>query len=129
MTGNPECQVAECLLPGVAPAATEALAGWAWPELPRSARHHVLFRGLLLMPEDEVLLYLFAGAAAEVRAVSEWVGLARRADCRLCGLGWRWGREGWRMSAPRRAARYQDGAPGIRNARPERHARPWKREE
>jgi hypothetical protein len=28
MTGNPECQIAECLLPGVALAATEALAGW-----------------------------------------------------------------------------------------------------
>ena len=50
------------------------------PELSRSARHHVLFRGLLLMPEDDVLPCLFAGAAAEVRAVSEWVGLARRAD-------------------------------------------------
>jgi len=123
--------MAECLLPGVAPVAPEALAGWARPELSRSARHHVLFRGLLLMPEDEVLLCLFAGAAAEVRRVSEWVGVARRADCRLCGAGRAVGAGG---VADERAS--AGGPPGIRagrrasrNARPERHARPWKREE
>jgi hypothetical protein len=130
MTGNPECQVAECLLPGVAPAAAEALAGWARPEPSRSARDLVLVRGLLLMPEDEVLPCPFVGAAAEVRAVSEWVGLARRADCGCMGLGWRWGREGWRMSAPGRAGRQVSGRGGGHPECAARTARrPWKREE
>ena len=63
-------QVAECLLPGVTPAIAEALGDRIRAELART-RSPVSFLGSLLMPEDEVLLCLFAGPIADVLAVSE----------------------------------------------------------
>ena len=63
-------QVAECMLPGVTEAAAEALADRVRAELAHSPSS-VSFLGSLLMPEDEVLLCLFAGPHAEVRAISE----------------------------------------------------------
>ena len=44
-----------------------------------------------LMPEDEVLLCLFAGAEAEVRAVSERAGLPFERILACVGVGWRTG--------------------------------------
>jgi hypothetical protein len=67
-------QIAECLLPGVNAALAEELGERIRTELARS-RSPVTFAGSLLMPEDEVLLLLFAGPVAEVRAVSERAGL------------------------------------------------------
>jgi hypothetical protein len=67
-------QVAECMLPGLTEAFAEALADRIKAELASSAGR-VSFLGSLLMPEDEVLLCLFAGPHAEVRAVSERAGL------------------------------------------------------
>jgi hypothetical protein len=67
-------QIAECLLPGITPAIAEALGNQVRAELARS-RSPVSFIGSLLMPEDEVLLCLFAGPLAEVRVASEGAGL------------------------------------------------------
>ncbi len=67
-------QIAECLLPGITPAIAEGLGDQVRAELARS-RSQVSFIGSLLMPEDEVLLCLFAGPLAEVHSVSERAGL------------------------------------------------------
>jgi hypothetical protein len=67
-------QIAECLLPGITPAIAEELGEQVRTELARS-RSPVSFVGSLLMPEDEVLLCLFAGPFAEVRTISERAGL------------------------------------------------------
>ena len=68
-------QVAECLLPGLTLRAAGELAGRITAELAARPRPGVRFLGSLLMPGDEVLLCLFCGAAADVRAVSERAGL------------------------------------------------------
>ncbi|HEX6932584.1 MAG TPA: hypothetical protein VF162_10605 [Streptosporangiaceae bacterium] len=80
-------QIAECLLPGITPETAEELGEQVRTELGRSVSP-VSFIGSLLMPEDEVLLFLFAGPFAEVRTVSERAGLPfeRILGCLL--LGW-----------------------------------------
>ncbi len=80
-------QVAECLLPGVTPAIAEALGDRVRTELARS-RSAVSFLGSLLMPEDEVLLCLFTGPLAEVRAISERAELPFERILGCVGLGW-----------------------------------------
>ena len=80
-------QVAECLLPGVSQAMAEALGVQVRAELARS-RSSVAFLGSLLMPEDEVLLCLFAGPPAEVRAISERAQLPFERILGCVGLGW-----------------------------------------
>lgn len=80
--------VAECLLPGVTPAIAEALAERVRAELAGSPEGTVVsFLGSLLMPEDEVLLCLFAGPQADVRAVSERAELPFERILRCVGLG------------------------------------------
>jgi hypothetical protein len=79
--------VAECLLPGLTPALAEAFGERLRAELDR-APNPVLFIGSLLMPEDEVLLCLFAGPAADVRALSERAGLPFERILRCVGLSW-----------------------------------------
>jgi hypothetical protein len=81
-------QIAECLLPGITPAAVAALGERVRAELARGAHRHVSFLGSLLMPEDEVLLCLFAGPAAEVRAVSERADLPFERILACLGFGW-----------------------------------------
>ena len=56
-------------------------------------RQIALFR---LMPEDEVLLCLFSGPEAEVRAVSERAGLPFERILACVGVGWRAGTRGGR---------------------------------
>ncbi len=85
-------QIAECLLPGITPAAAEALAGRVRAELAREA-HGVSFLGSLLMPEDEVLLLVFSGPAAQVRAVSQRAQLPFERILSCLGLGCWPGRE------------------------------------
>jgi hypothetical protein len=80
-------QIAECLLPGVTPAIAERLADQVRSELARSASP-VSFLGSLLMPEDEVLLCLFAGPFSEVRVLSERAGLPFERILRCVGFGW-----------------------------------------
>lgn len=81
--------MAECLLPGVTPAIAETLAGRVRAELARSpASGNVSFLGSLLMPEDEVLLCLFAGPLPEVRAISERADLPFERILRCVGLSW-----------------------------------------
>jgi hypothetical protein len=80
-------QVVECLLPGVTTEIAESLAGQVRSEL-ASSRSPVCYVGSLLMPEDEVLLCLFAGPPAEVRALSERAGLPFERILRCVGLGW-----------------------------------------
>jgi hypothetical protein len=89
--GHPdvEWQVAECLLPGVSRAGADALGRRVRLELARPAGCRVSFVGSLLMPEDEVLLCLFTGAQAEVRAVSERAGLPFERVLACLGIGWR----------------------------------------
>jgi len=49
--------------------------------------HRVSFLGSLLMPEDEVLLCLFTGPLAEVRAVSERAGIPFERILGCVGVG------------------------------------------
>jgi hypothetical protein len=82
-------QVAECLVPGMTPAIARFLTDRLWAELARSHDSgRVCFLGSLLMPEDEVLLCLFAGTAAEVRALSERAELPFERILRCDGLDW-----------------------------------------
>jgi hypothetical protein len=86
---DPEWQVAECLLPGLSLATAEALERRVRQELMSLPGSRVCFLGSLLMPEDEVLLCLFAGTAAEVRAVSERAGLPFERILGCVAVGWR----------------------------------------
>jgi hypothetical protein len=79
--------MAECLLPGMTAAMAESLGDLVKTELARS-RSQVRFLGSLLMPEDEVLLCLFAGSLTEVRALSERAGLPFERILRCVGFGW-----------------------------------------
>jgi len=82
-------QVAECLLPGLTPAIARSLTDRLRTELARSHDGgRVSFFGSLLMPEDEVLLCLFAGTAAEVRALSERAELPFERILGCEGLDW-----------------------------------------
>ena len=83
-----EWQVAECLLPGLSRATAAALGWRVQQELSTLPGRHVSFVGSLLMPEDEVLLCLFAGTEAEVRAVSERAGLPFERILACVGIGW-----------------------------------------
>src|SRR5690349_1973423 len=85
--GESSWQVAECLLPGITPAIVNALADSVNAELARSPSS-VSFVGSLLMPEDEVLLCLFAGPLADVRSVSERAGLPFERILGCLGFGW-----------------------------------------
>jgi hypothetical protein len=86
---DPQWQVAECLLPGLSRATAEALGRRVREELSSLPGRRVLFLGALLMPEDEVLLCLFDGPEAEVRAVSERAGLPFERILACVGVGWR----------------------------------------
>jgi hypothetical protein len=68
-------QLAECLLPGLTLPAAEALAQRIQAELAGQPHCGVVFLGAVLMPGDEVLLCLFSGSPAAVRAVSDQAGL------------------------------------------------------
>jgi hypothetical protein len=81
-------QVAECLLPGLTLPGAEDLARRITAELAGHPRPGVRFLGSLLMPGDEVLLCLFSGDEAEVRAVSERAGLPFERILACVGLGW-----------------------------------------
>ena len=85
---NESCwQIAECMLPGVSPALAEELGQQVRAELAR-LRSPVSFIGSLLMPEDEVLLFLFAGPFAEVRMISERAGLPFERILGCLRFGW-----------------------------------------
>ena len=76
MTGpEPQWHVAECLLPGLSRATAEALGHRVRQEIAGPPGSQVSYLGSLLMPEDEVLLCLFAGPGTEVRTVSQRAGL------------------------------------------------------
>jgi hypothetical protein len=87
-------QIAECLLPGLTLPAAEELGRQISAELAGRPRPGVSFLGSLLMPGDEVLLCLFTGPQAEVRAVSERAGLPFERILRCVGIGWRPGAGG-----------------------------------
>jgi hypothetical protein len=80
-------QLAECLLPGITPAIANAMGDRICAELARSPSA-VSFVGSLLMPEDEVLLCLFAGPPADVRALSERAGLPFERILSCLGFSW-----------------------------------------
>jgi hypothetical protein len=84
---QPGWQIAECLLPGLTRPAAEDLARRIVAELTGRPRPGVRFLGSLLMPGDEVLLCLFAGPEAEVRAVSERAGLPFERVIGCVGVG------------------------------------------
>ena len=65
MTGpGPQWHVAECLLPGLSRATAEALGRRVRHEIAGPSGSQVTYLGSLLMPEDEVLMCLFAGPEA-----------------------------------------------------------------
>ena len=81
-------QIAECLLPGLTLATAAELTARITAEITGRPQPGVVFLGSLLMPGDEVLLCLFAGPEAEVRAVSERAGLPFERILPCVGLGW-----------------------------------------
>jgi len=85
---RPGWQIAECLLPGLTVPAAEALAQRVAAELSSRPGAEVCFLGALFMPGDEVLLCLFSGPQADVRAVSERAGLPFERILACVGLGW-----------------------------------------
>ena len=87
-SGAGDWQVAECLLPGLTPAAAQLLAGRIQAELAGGPRAGVSFLGALLMTEDEVLLCLFRGPQQAVRGVSERAGLPFERIIACRALGW-----------------------------------------
>lgn len=92
MTGpEPQWHVAECLLPGLSQATAETWGRRVRQEIAAPPGSQVSYLGSLLMPEDEVLLCLFAGPEAEVRAVSERAGLPFERILACVGVGWRTG--------------------------------------
>lgn len=101
MTGpEPQWHLAECLLPGLSRATAEALGRRVRQETAGPPGSQVSYLGSLLMPEDEVLLCLFAGPEAEVRAVSERAGLPFERILACVALGWRTGTGPGRQGAP-----------------------------
>lgn len=80
-------QIAECLLPGLTVPAAEVLAQRVAAELTSRPCPAVGFLGALFMPDDEVLLCLFSGPQADVRAVSERAGLPFERILACVGLG------------------------------------------
>lgn len=74
-TTRPSWQLAECLLPGLTLPTAAALAQRIEAELAVHPDCGVAFLGSLLIPGDEVLLCLFSGSQAAVRAVSDRAGL------------------------------------------------------
>jgi hypothetical protein len=83
-----EWQIAECLLPGLTLPIAEELADRVSAELARRPSLGVRFLGSLLMPGDEVLLCLFSGPQADVRAVSQQAGLPFERVLGCVGVGW-----------------------------------------
>ena len=81
------CHLAECLVPGMTTVVAASLGDQVRSELARSPGP-VSFLGSLLIPEDEVLLCLFAGPLTEVRALSERAGLPFERVLRCVGVGW-----------------------------------------
>lgn len=101
MTGpDPQWHVAECLLPGLSRATAEELGRRVRQELAGAPGGQVSFLGALLMPADEVLLCLFAGPEADVRAVSERAGVPFERILACVAVSWRAPAPG----RPRRAA-------------------------
>ena len=97
---GPQWHVAECLLPGLSRATAEALGRRVRQEIAGPPGSPVCYLGALLMPEDEVLLCLFAGPEAEVRAVSERAGLPFERILTCAAVGWRTGAGDGRQSVP-----------------------------
>ena len=81
-------QVAECLSPGLTLTAARNLDERIRAELSRQPGSGVRLMGSVYMPEDEVLLVLFCGPHATVRAVSERAGLPFDRIVTCVGLGW-----------------------------------------
>ena len=80
-------QVAECLLPGLTTAIAQALCERVRAEQ-ASCHRAASFFGSLLMPDDEVLLCLFAGPLGDVRQLCERAGLPYERIVPCQGLGW-----------------------------------------
>jgi hypothetical protein len=102
---EPQWHVAECLLPGLSRATAEALGRRVRRALTGPPGSQVSFLGSLLMPQDEVLLCLFAGPEAEVRAVSERAGVPFERILTCVAIGWRAG-----TGAPANEPSRADGA-------------------
>lgn len=75
------------MIPGLTAAAVADVAERVRAELPGDEQ--VAFAGCLFMPEDEVLLCLFAGSADVIRAITERVGLRVERVLVCAGIGWR----------------------------------------
>jgi hypothetical protein len=72
---RPDWHLAECLSPGLTLTAARELGERINAELAGQPGTGVVLAGSVYMPEDEVLLVLFHGPLATVRAVSERAGL------------------------------------------------------
>ncbi len=84
----PAWQITECLVPGVTAADAAEMGQRIAEELGQPDLAQVKFLGSLLVPEDEVLLFVFAGPRDGVRVLTDRAGLPyeRVVDC--IGFDW-----------------------------------------
>ena len=85
---RPDWHLAECLSPGLTLTAAQELDERINAELAGQPGTGVVLAGSVYMPEDEVLLVLFRGPLATVRAVSERAGLPFDRIVPCFGLSW-----------------------------------------
>ena len=85
---RPAWHLAECLSPGLTLTAARELDERIRAELAGQPGTRVVLAGSVYMPEDEVLLVLFRGPQATVRAVSERAGLPFDRIVPCVGLTW-----------------------------------------
>lgn len=84
----PAWHITECLVPGVTAADAADMGLRIISELGHPDLAQVKFLGSLLVPEDEVLLFVFAGPQDGVRVLTDRAGLPYERVVGCIGLGW-----------------------------------------
>ncbi len=84
----PAWHITECLVPGVTAADAAGMEQRIAAELSQPDLAQVTFLGLLLVPEDEVLLFVFAGPRDSVRVLTDRARLPYERVIGCIGFGW-----------------------------------------
>ena len=85
---EPAWYITECLVPGVTAADAAEMGQRIAEALGHADLARVKFLGSLLVPEDEVLLFVFAGPQDRVRVLTDRAGLPYERVVGCIGLGW-----------------------------------------
>jgi hypothetical protein len=84
----PAWHITECLVPGVTATDAAEMGRRIAEELGQPDLAQVRFLGSLLVPEDEVLLFVFAGPHDDVRVLTDRAGLPYERVVGCVGFGW-----------------------------------------